>query len=121
MLGSKPPHNTDQPVRDPCNFAAAATEMMWAVSLASAQTAVASTARSIELWLQMLWAVPSAWPLFASPPGHGQSNSATPGASEAAASANQEHPTGVTSGEAPTFASYRSSSGHAAAQVSRQH
>ena len=110
----KPPHIPDKATREPGSLAAAATGMMWAISLATTRTAVASTARSIEFWSQMLRVAPPAWPLLGNPFGRGLSTTATPGATP-------EQPVDVAPAEPIKFASYRSSSGHAAAQVSRQH
>lgn len=112
----KPPHDSANP---PCNPAAAATEMMWACALATARASIASTARGLELWSHML-RMPAARPVQPALPA-----AATPGTPEDempldAASAQQQDAAAAAQpaqGEAAGFASYRSPSGHAAAQV----
>jgi hypothetical protein len=93
--------------------------MMWAFALATTRAAVASTARGLALWTEMLRAPtvgPPFWciPLVPLPSGPhdtpaqaGQHGALARDAAEATAA-----PVG-----APAFATYRSSSGHAAAQV----
>jgi hypothetical protein len=125
MLGTQPPRDADKPSHKLDNPAAAATEIMWAVALATARAAVASTARGLEIWSQILRAPTGspAWPIFAKPftdaiaqgPNPGADGAVPPGPSA------QGTPAEAAPGEAPAFASYRSSSGHAAAQVSKPH
>jgi hypothetical protein len=87
-------------------LAAATTEIMWACAFATARVSIASTARSLELWSQLL----------GTPMGLATQAAAMPPSS--GASATERTPSGATApaGAIP-FASYRSSSGHAAAQV----
>jgi hypothetical protein len=115
MLGTEPRRGDARPAY---NLAAATTDMMWACALATTRTAVASTARGLALWTEMLRAPivgPPFWrfplvPLLSGPHASaeaGQHGASAPDAANAAAAP----------GEAPAFASYRSSGGHAAAQV----
>ena len=84
--------------------------MMWACALATARVTVASTARGLELWSHMLRA----------PAGLADQDAAPP-PSAAAAAAVPEPEASAATAPAPAdpipFASYRSSGGHAAAQV----
>lgn len=117
MLETKPPHAAN---KSPHNIlAAAATEVMWSVALATTRTAVASAARSLELWSQMLRAPVGAppWSIFMGPT---REPSAADGASSSA-SAQEVSAEATPPEDAPAFASYRSSSGHAAAQVITPH
>jgi hypothetical protein len=119
MIGTKLPRNDAGTPRD---LAAATREMMWACTLAATRTTVASMSRGLAFWSEMLRspAGPWTWP-FVGP-------LAGPFALAAvcAARAPQDGPAAETAasepaaGEAPAFASYRSSSGHAAAQVTQQ-
>jgi hypothetical protein len=84
-------------------LAAATTEIMWACAFATARVSIASTARSLELWSQLLGTPMGIADHAAMPP--------SPGAPAA-----ESMPFTVPAGAIP-FASYRSSSGHAAAQV----
>jgi hypothetical protein len=83
-------------------LAAATTEIMWACAFAMARMAVASTAHSLELWSHMLY-----------PPTGRPDQPAPLPASE---TAGKRQPSGAPAGAIP-FARYRSSGGHAAAQV----
>jgi|SRR5262245_28448009 len=124
MLGTQP-RDADKPSYKLDNPAAVATAMMWVVALATARVAVASTARGLELWTHLLHAPTGSpvWPvsarLLAASTAQGPSSNAdgtvSPGPSA------QGTPAGAAPEEAPAFASYRSSSGHAAAQVNKPH
>jgi hypothetical protein len=85
-------------------LAAATTDFMWACAFATARVSIASTARSLELWTQMLG------------PPVGLPNQAIPPPSSGAVASAPERAAAAPAGATP-FASYRSSSGHAAAQV----
>jgi hypothetical protein len=119
MLGTEPRRDD---ARTPYNLAAATTEMMWACAIATTRAAVASTARGLALWTEMLRApivAPPFWripllPLLSGP-------HASTDAGQHGASARDAANAATASGEAPAFASYRSSSGHAAAQVTVSH
>jgi hypothetical protein len=91
--------------------------MMWACAIATTRAAVASTARGLALWTEMLrapiWRIPLL-PLLSGP-------HASTDAGQHGASARDAANAATASGEAPAFASYRSSSGHAAAQVTVSH
>jgi hypothetical protein len=122
MLGTQPRHDADKSPPHLDIFAAAATEIMWAVALATTRAAAASTAHSLALWAHILRA-----PALCLPPGpwstaHGpfgtnpQPTTGAPTDVPARNSAPEAAPA-----EAPAFASYRSSGGHATAQVTRPH
>jgi hypothetical protein len=92
--------------------------MMWACALATTRAAVASTARGLALWTEMLrpptvgppfWSIPLV-PLPSGP-------HASTEAGQHDASAHDAADAAAAPVEAPAFASYRSSGGHAAAQV----
>jgi hypothetical protein len=113
MLARKPAGTGADP---PYNLAAATTRMMWACAFATARVTVASTARNLELWSRMLRA----------PSGRAGRGTAVPSASggdapppSAVAAAVPEGQTSAATSPADRtpFASYRSSGGHAAAQV----
>jgi hypothetical protein len=99
------------------NLAAATTDLMWACALATARVTVASTARGLELWSQMLRAPAGQLPLrLAAASGPGRDLPPEP--TSAAATPEQESAAaGAAPGEPIAFASYRSAGGHAAAQV----
>ena len=115
MLGTEPRRDDARP---PYNLAAATTEMMWACALATTRAAVASTARGLALWTEVLRspiAGPPFWsiPLVPLPSGpHAPTEAGQHGASVRDAADAAAAPV-----ETPAFASYRSSGGHAAAQV----
>jgi hypothetical protein len=119
MLATKPAGAstvTSPGASPPYSLAAATTHMMWACALATARVTVASTARSLELWSHLLRA----------PSGLADRGAAAPCASGGTASpehaASPAAPQGKASAatapaDTTPFASYRSSGGHAAAQV----
>jgi hypothetical protein len=121
MLATQPLRDVKRAFHNPNNPAAAATSMMWAVALATARTAVASTSRSLELWSRILRG--PAGPLHSA----GVARPATPDPKTIAdgsvplGPSAQGAPAEAAPGEAPAFASYRSSGGHAAAQISKPH
>ena len=128
------------------SVAAATTQMMWAVALATTRASFASTAHGLALWSRMLQAPIGPWsqvtsplvtsPLIAGPvagnpaialaasaiAASASSGSATaaPGPS-AAETAQAAASAGAPAEEAAAFASYRSSGGHASAQVITHH
>lgn len=117
MPGTKPSQDTASPPCHPHNLAAATTEMMWACALATARTAFASTTRGLAFWSQMLRTpvAPQFWRIAVAPWAEGTSVAVTPSDGSPPAQ-------GVTAAEAPpgdaqAFARYRSSGGHASAQV----
>jgi hypothetical protein len=83
-------------------LAAATSEIVWACAFATARVSIASTARGLELWSQLLGPPIALADQAAAPP-----SSDTPAAAGLPSTAPADIP----------FASYRSSSGHAAAQV----
>jgi hypothetical protein len=95
------------------NLAAATTQLMWTCALATARVTVASAARGLELWSHVmrrsceLHAPAAPWHRGAAPPSSA-AGAAPPESSGAAA---------TPPAEPIPFASYRSSGGHAAAQV----
>src|SRR5688572_13207250 len=92
----------------PYNLAAATTGMMWTCALATARVTVASTARGLELWSHML----------RGPAGLDQNAAPPPSAAAAAVPESETSAPGVPAPADPIpFASYRSSGGHASAQV----
>jgi hypothetical protein len=118
MLATKPAETgttagTTSGAMPPYNLAAATTAMMWACALATARVTVASTARGLALWSHML-RVPADGlrerAAEAEPAPQAAGTSAAPRPEEPAAIA-------PTPANATPFASYRSSGGHAAAQV----
>lgn len=123
MPSTKSPQAFDNPLHTLDVLTVATTEIMWAAAVATTRTAVASTARSLELWSQMLRtpAGSSPWSFFARPPAPRKPDAAAapplaplaPSAPAMAAEQALEEPA--------AFASYRSSSGHAAAQVVKPH
>ncbi len=126
MLGTQPPQSADELLRAPWDMsrsvALVTMEMMWAVALATTRASVASTARGLAFWSRMLRAPIGPWLPIASPtvdPAGGDGNAA-------ACAAGQETTgdaarVGTPCEEPAAFASYRSSGGHAAAQVITHH
>ena len=125
MLGTQPPQSADEFPRSPQltskSIAVATTEMMWAVALATTRASVASTARGLALWSRMLRAPIGPWSLVASPSAVSAGGAAAPGASGPDTAEGAAEPAGTPVEEAAAFASYRSSGGHAAAQVITHH
>jgi hypothetical protein len=122
MIGTQLPNDAGKSPPELDSLALAATEMMWAVALATARAAVASTAHSLALWSHVLQASalrlsPAPWPIAHGPFGGGPSASA--GAREEALA--QDAAPEAAPAEGSAFASYRSSGGHAAAQVAKPH
>jgi hypothetical protein len=115
MLANKLPDGSAHP---PYNLAAAATDMVWTCALATVRTAVASTARGLALWSQMLRTPvgPPPWSVLGGPLPDAQRREP-----EAAAATPEAAGTGVAPPEASAFASYRSAGGHASAQVIGPH
>lgn len=117
MLDKQPASADANP---PYNLAAATAKMMWACALATTHVTVASTARGLELWSQLLRA-PDAAPIQAPsvPVGEQEAAPSEPAADPAvpAPEAEAAAAAGAAPGEPNAFASYRSSGGHAAAQV----
>jgi hypothetical protein len=96
--------------------------MMWVCALATTRAAVASTARGLALWAEMLRAPitgPPLWRMLLLPLLSGLRASAEAG--RHGASARDAADAAAAPGEAQAFASYRSSGGHAAAQVTVSH
>jgi hypothetical protein len=94
----------------PYDLAAATTEMMWVCALATARITAASTVRGLAIWSQML----------CPPAGLAGQDTAPPSPSAAVEEVRSECETGATApapAEPIAFASYRSSGGHASAQV----
>ena len=154
MLGPQPPRSAEESSYahpDAArSVAAATTEMMWAVALATTRASFASTAHGLALWSRMLHAPIGPWslvtsslvtsPLIAGPfagnPAIALAASAI-AASAIAASAGSGSPAAASgpstettqaaapadapAEEAAAFASYRSSGGHASAQVITHH
>jgi hypothetical protein len=125
MPGIQPPKSADEHPRTPSHtsksIAAATTELMWTVALAATRASVASTARGLALWSRMLRVPIGPWPLAASssavsPGGAAASEASGPDTAEGGAK-----PAGTAAEEAAAFASYRSSGGHAAAQIITHH
>ncbi len=134
MLGTGSPHSADKPPHTSRSgsrsVAVVTTEMMWAVALATTRASIASTARGLSLWSQMLRAPIAPWPLLASrfacssdsaleasvavPTGTGATAASDAPGHEATDNAMPADPADE---QAAAFASYRSSGGHAAAQV----
>jgi hypothetical protein len=120
MLGTQLPYDADKSPPDLDSLAAAATEITWAVALATTRAAAVSTAHSLALWSHLLrasglWLLPAPWPLAHGFFGPGSRVSAGAPDEAAASGAAPE----VVPAEGPAFASYRSSGGHAAAQVAK--
>ena len=116
MLASKPADTSMSPgtgANPPHNLAAATTRMMWACALATARVTVASTTRSLELWSHMLRA-PSGRGTAVPPASSGD---ASPPSAIAAPVPKGEASAAAAPADRTPFASYRSSGGHAAAQV----
>jgi hypothetical protein len=104
-IGAKPPYN----------LAAATAAMMWTCAFATARVTVASTARGLELWSYMLRA-PRVLRTPTEPLDQGAGP--PPAATTATLLAPGSSPAGPSAPAVPVpFASYRSSGGHAAAQV----
>jgi hypothetical protein len=82
---------------------------MWACALATARTAFASTARGLAFWSQMRTPVAPPFWFIAGRFAQGVSGAAAPAEEAAAVEAAP--------GDTPAFARYRSSGGHASAQV----
>jgi hypothetical protein len=119
MLGPEPRRDDAEP---PYILAAATTEMMWACALATTRAAVASTARGLALWAEMLRSPIVGPPFWRIPVVPILSDArASAEAAQHGASARDAANTGAAPGEALAFASYRSSGGHAAAQVTVSH
>jgi hypothetical protein len=97
-------------------------EMMWAVALATTRASVASTARGVAFWLRMLQAPSGPWLPIASPTvgpvGDDGNAAACAAGQETTGNAARK---GTPGDEPAAFASYRSSGGHAAAQVITHH
>jgi len=145
MLGPQPPRSAEESSHahpDAArSVAAATTEMMWAVVLATTRVSFASTAHGLALWSRMLHAPVGPWslvtgPLVTSPliagPFAGNpaialaasASSDSPTAASgpwAAETAQAGAPADAPAEEAAAFASYRSSGGHASAQVITHH
>jgi hypothetical protein len=116
MLASKPAGTSLSPrpgADPPCNLAAVTTRLMWACALATARVTVASTTRSLELWSHML-CTPSGRGTAAAPASSGD---ASPPSAIAAPVPKDETSAAAAPADRTPFASYRSSGGHAAAQV----
>jgi hypothetical protein len=114
----------------PQSVAAATTEMMWAVALATMRASILSTAHGLAVWSRMLNAPIAPWFSIASSlarqSGCSLDASLISASSGAPATPAQEAPVGAASTDAhrdevAAFASYRSSGGHAAAQVISHH
>jgi hypothetical protein len=110
--------------------------MMWAVALATTRASFASTAHGLALWSRMLRAPIGPWALvtgsliagsFAGDQAIALAASAVSGNPTAASSpsaaemAQAAAPADAPAEEAAAFASYRSSGGHASAQVITHH
>jgi hypothetical protein len=125
MPGIQPPQSAGEPPRTPPHtsksIAAATTEMMWAVALATTRASVASTARGLALWSRMLRAPIGPWSLVADSSAVSAGGAAASGVSGPDTAAGGAEPAGIPVEEAAAFASYRSSGGHAAAQVVTHH
>ena len=126
MLGTQPAQSADELPRTPLHtsrsVALATTEMMWAVALATTRAAIASTASGLALWSRMLRAPIGPWSLIASPivGSAGGGGTAAPCAA-APETAGDAAPSDAPAEETAAFASYRSSGGHAAAQIITHH
>jgi hypothetical protein len=140
MLGLQPPCSAEE---SSCahpdaarSVAAATTEMMWAVALATTRASFASTVHGLALWSRMLRAPIGPWSLvtgsriagsFAGDHAIALAASAVSGSPTAASSpsaaemAQAAAPADAPAEEAAAFASYRSSGGHASAQVITHH
>jgi hypothetical protein len=115
MPASKPAGTSVSPgtgTKPPYNLAAVTTRMMWTCALATARVAVASTTGSLALWSHMLRA-PSG--RDAAPPPASGGDASSPSA--AAPGPKGEALAAAAPADRTPFASYRSSGGHAAAQV----
>jgi hypothetical protein len=120
MLGTQPSQDAGKSPSHLDTLATAASEMIWAVALATTRAAVASTAHSLALWSHMLRA-----PALYLPPGpwsiahrrFGADPQPTAGAPPDART--QDSTREAAPVEAPAFASYRSSGGHAVSQVTK--
>ena len=141
MLGPQPPRSAEESSHahpDAArSVAAATTEMMWAVALATTRASFASTAHGLALWSRMLRTPVGPWSLvagslvtgsriagsFAGDEAIALAASAVSGSPTAASSpsaaemAQAAAPADAPAEEAAAFASYRSSGGHASAQV----
>ncbi|HEY1245032.1 MAG TPA: hypothetical protein VGF29_09390 [Hyphomicrobiaceae bacterium] len=120
MLGTRLPYDADKSPSDLDSLTAAAIEITWAVALATTRAAAASTVHSLALWSHVLrasalWLLPAPWPLAHGFFGPGSRVSADATHEAAAPDAAPE----AVPAEGPAFASYRSSGGHAAAQVAK--
>jgi hypothetical protein len=104
-------------------LASAATEMMWACAIATARATVASTARGLELWSQMMRIQAGQPPRPTVAHGHDLAAAGATGAGPAPPPAPSSAPdpasvdVAAPTGELISFASYRSAGGHATAQV----
>jgi hypothetical protein len=125
MLGTQPPQRADEPPRTPLHtsrsVAMATTEMMWAVALATTRASFSSTARGLALWSRMLRVPIGPWSLLANPFDGTTDNGTVAPCAAAQETAGDAAQTGTPGEEAAAFASYRSSGGHAAAQVITHH
>jgi hypothetical protein len=135
MLGPQRPQSADQslhaPRPRPKTIAAATTEMMWAVALAATRASVASTAHGLALWSRVLRSPITPWSMVASPLAGGSdppidapvisADSTAAARTSAQATAGTTAPANAPGEDAAAFASYRSSGGHAAAQVITHH
>src|SRR5262245_27024174 len=124
MLGPHPPQRQGSCPHNFHNYgetiAAATTQMMWTVALATTRASFASTAHGLALWSRMLRAPIHAWSLLARPLAQGAATASHASTQEAAAADTAAAATD-SPGEAAAFASYRSSGGHAAVQVITHH
>jgi hypothetical protein len=119
MLGTKSSRDADDPCRKLDNIAAATAEMMWAVALATTRVAVASAAQNLAIWSRMLRAPADPWLLRTRTL---ESHENVPADAAAAAPQSQAPESAdAAPGESQAFASYRSSGGHASAQVTKPH
>jgi hypothetical protein len=136
MLGPQPPQSADKPPtacqHRPNNVATATTQMMWAVALATTRASFASTAHGLALWSRMLRGPIGPWSLTAGAPAPEASDTAldasatctraaTPPAGSGHEAASATAPAEAPGEDAASFASYRSSGGHASAQVVTHH
>jgi hypothetical protein len=128
MLGPQPPRSAgksahtphDDTESQPNSIAAATTQMMWSVALATTLASFASTAHGLALWSQMLRApIIGPWSLDADALVHDAA--ATSGASTQETAATAAPAADSPGEEAAAFASYRSAGGHASTQVITHH
>lgn len=122
MIGTQPPHDaTSSPPH--LDLAEAASRIMWTMALATTRAAVATTAHNLALWSLMLRVPPLQMPVDTPPIAPGATSEDTGAPAPASAPAETTAPDNSAPLAAPaegsTFASYRSSGGHAAAQVTK--